>query len=125
MPLFEIEKVFFQYPSASDFELQQAVLSVEKADLVGLLGPAYARTEEEGRALVREILRAPADILPDEGARLLRIRLHGLANPRSNEAVKHLCEQLNELEISYPATALRMRYEPGFVPSISATGQES
>ena len=93
--------------------------------LVGLLGPAYARTEEEGRALVREILRAPADILPDEGAGVLRIRLHGLANPRSNEAVKHLCEQLNELEISYPATALRMRYEPGFVPSISATGQES
>ena len=93
--------------------------------LVGLLGPAYARTEQEGRALVREILRAPADILPDEGAGVLRIRVHGLANPRSNEAIKHLCEQLNELEISYPATALRMRYEPGFVPSISTTGQES
>jgi hypothetical protein len=93
--------------------------------LVGVLGPAYARTEEEGRALVREILRASADILPDEGAGVLRVRLHGLANPRSNEAVKHLCEQLNELDITYPATALRLRYEPGFVPSISATGQES
>ena len=69
--------------------------------------------------------RGTADILPDEGASVLRIRLHGLANPRSNEALKHLCEQLNELETSYPATALRMRYEPGFVPSISATGQES
>jgi hypothetical protein len=93
--------------------------------LVGVLGPAYARTEEEGRALVREILRSSADILPDEGAGVLRVRLHGLANPRSNEAVKHLCEQLNELDITYPATALRLRYEPGFVPSISATGQES
>jgi hypothetical protein len=93
--------------------------------LVGVLGPAYARTQEEGRALVREILRASADILPDEGAGVLRVRLHGLANPRSNEAVKHLCEQLNELDITYPATALRLRYEPGFVPSISATGQES
>jgi hypothetical protein len=93
--------------------------------LVGVLGPAYARTEEEGRALVREILRSSADILPDEGAGVLRVRLHGLANPRSNEAVKHLCEQLNELDITYPATALRLRYEPGFVPSISATSQES
>ena len=93
--------------------------------LVGLLGPAYARTEEEGRALVREILRAPADILPDEEAGVLHVRLHGLANPRSNEAVKHLCEQLNELQMIYPATALRLRYEPGFVPSISTTGQES
>ena len=93
--------------------------------LVGLLGAAYARTQEEGRALVREILSAPADILPDEQAGVLRIRLHGLANPRSNEAVRYLCEQLNELEIDYPATALRMRYETAFVSSISATGQES
>lgn len=93
--------------------------------LVGVLGPAYARTEEEGRALVREILRASADILPDKGAGVLRVRLHGLANPRSNEAVKHLCARLNELDITYPATALRLRYEPGFVPSILATGQAS
>jgi len=48
--------------------------------LVGLLGPAYVRTEEEGRALVREVLRTPADILPDERSGVLRIRLHGLAN---------------------------------------------
>jgi len=93
--------------------------------LVGLLGPAYARTEEEGRALVQEILRASADILPDDGAGVLHVRLHGLANPRSNEAVKHLCEELTELAITYPATALRVRYESSFVPSISATGQES
>lgn len=93
--------------------------------LVGLLGPAYARTEQEGRALVREILRAAADILPDEEAGLLRVRLHGLANPRSNEAVKHLCERLNELDVTYPATALRVLYEASFVPSISTPGQES
>jgi len=39
--------------------------------------------------------------------------------------VAHLCEALNEAEIRYPGTQLRLRYEPGFVPSISATGQES
>jgi hypothetical protein len=93
--------------------------------LVGLLGLAYARTQEEGRALVREILSAPADILPDDQAGVLHIRLHGLANPRSNEAVLYLCAQLNELETDYPATALRMRFETAFVPSISAAGQES
>jgi transposase len=94
--------------------------------LVGLLNDeAYARTEEEGRALVREILRAPADVLPDKQEGVLRVRLHGLANPRSNAAVAHLCETLNEAEIRYPGTQLRLCYEPGFVPSISATGQES
>ncbi len=105
-------------------EIACALLLIVFVEGRDALGPAYARTEEEGRALVREILRAPADILPDEEAGVLLIRLHGLANPRSNEAVKHLCEQLNELEISYPRTALRMRYEPAFVPSITPTGQE-
>ena len=83
--------------------------------LVGLLGSAYARSEEEGRALVREILRAPADILPDEEAGVLRIRIHGLANPRSNAAVKHLCRELNEARTQYPGTGLYLRYEPAFV----------
>jgi hypothetical protein len=81
--------------------------------LVGLLDDeVYARTEEEGRALVREILRTPADVLPDERKGVLRVRLHGLANPRSNEAVRHLCEALNETEIRYPGTRLRLKYEP-------------
>jgi len=94
--------------------------------LVGLLNDkVYARTEEEGRALVREILRTPADVLPNEREGVLRVRLHGLANQRSNAAVRHLCEALNEAEISYPGTRLRLRYEPPNVASILATGQES
>lgn len=94
--------------------------------LVGLLDDeVYARTEEEGRALVREVLRAPADVLPDERAGVLRVRLHGLANPRSNAAVRHLCEALNEKEITYPGTRLRMRYEAPDVASILGAGQES
>ena len=94
--------------------------------LVGLLNDkVYARTEEEGRALVREILRTSADVLPDEREGVLRVRLHGLANPRSNEAVRHLCEALNDAEITYPGTRLRLCYEPLNVASNLATGQES
>lgn len=94
--------------------------------LVGMLDDdAYARTEDEGRALVREVLRVPADILPDEREGVLRVRLHGLANPRSNAAVRHLCEALNEREVTYPGTRLRVRYEAPEVASISGTSQES
>ena len=97
-----------------------------ETSLVGLLNDeVYARTEEEGRALVREILRTPADVLPDEREGILRVRLHGLANPRSNAAARHLCETLNEAEITYPGTRLRLRYEPPNDASIFATGQES
>ena len=71
----------------------------------------YARTEEEGRALVREILRAPADVLPDEKEGVLHVRLHGLANPRSNAAARQLCQALNATEIMYPGTRLH-RFQP-------------
>ena len=80
--------------------------------LVRALAPHYAKTDEDGRALVREILLSSADILPQPEARQLRVRLHSLANPRSNQAVAHLCETLNALALQYPGTNLTLVYEP-------------
>jgi len=80
--------------------------------LVRLLGPHYARTEEEGRALLREVFSTPADLLPDEAAGVLRVRLHTLANPRSNQALAALCEALTATGTCFPATNLRLVYEP-------------
>jgi transposase-like protein len=77
--------------------------------LVRWLAPRYARTEDEGRALVREMLLASADILTE--AHRLRVRLHSLANRRSNEALAKLCEILNALEVKYPGTDLTLVYE--------------
>jgi transposase-like protein len=79
--------------------------------LVGCLAPHYARTEDEGRALVREMLVASADIIPQPEHDRLLVRLHSLANPRSNEALANLCETLNALEFTYPGTRLRLLYE--------------
>lgn len=80
--------------------------------LVRCLAPHYAKTEDEGRALIREMLSSSADIVPD-GQRL-RIRLHALANPRSNQALAHVCATLNALELQYPGTTLALVYEaPG------------
>jgi transposase-like protein len=77
--------------------------------LVRWLAPRYARTEDEGRALVREMLLASVDILPE--AHRLRVRLHSSANRRSNEALAKLCEILNALEVKYPGTDLTLVYE--------------
>jgi len=79
--------------------------------LVQLLQPGYARSEQEGRALVREVLRSPADVLPDRQAGLLRVRLHGMPNARTNTAVTQLCERLNEAQVKYPGTPLTLRFE--------------
>jgi len=82
--------------------------------LVRCLTPHYVRTEEEGRALIREMLLTSADLLPEADNHRLRVRLHSLANPRSNEALAKLCETLNALEIRYPGTDLKLVYQaPG------------
>jgi transposase-like protein len=77
--------------------------------LVRCLAPHYAKTEDEGRALIREMLSSSADLVP-EGQRL-RIRVHSLANPRSNQALAHVCATLNALELQYPGTTLTLMYE--------------
>ena len=93
--------------------------------LVHLLGSDYARTEEEGRALVRDIIRTSADIVPDKTANVLRVRLHGLANWRSNIAVARLCKHLNDARVRYPGTSLTVQYEALNSAKILALCQES
>jgi hypothetical protein len=80
--------------------------------LVRALTPHYHRTEEEGRALIREMLLTSADLLPQPADQRLVVRLHSLANPRSNEALARLCDTLNALKVCYPGTDLTLVYQP-------------
>ena len=70
-------------------------------------GPSV--TEALTRIVERSAKILSIRILP-EAARL-RIRIHSLATPRSNAALAHLCETLNELELRYPGTDLKLMYE--------------
>ena len=82
--------------------------------LVRCLTPHYVRTEDDGRALIREMLLTSADILPQPDEQRLLVRLHSLANPRSNDALATLCETLTTLEVRYPGTDLKLVYQaPG------------
>jgi len=65
---------------------------------------------DEARALLRDLFRSDADLYPDEAAGVLEVRLHTLANPRSNRAVQHLLDHLNAAEFVYPGTTLRLTY---------------
>lgn len=68
-------------------------------------------TEDDGRALVREMLLSSADIVPQAQEHRLLVRLHSLANPRHNNALAKLCQPLNALEVRYPGTDLTLVYE--------------
>jgi hypothetical protein len=65
---------------------------------------------DEARSLLRDLFRSDADIHPDEAAGVLEVRLHTLANPRSNRAIQHLLDHLNATEFVYPGTTLRLSY---------------
>jgi len=79
--------------------------------LVRCLAHHYAKTEDDGRALIREMLLTSADILPQPEEHRLLVRVHSLANPRSNQALAKLCEVLNASEIRYPGTDLQLVYQ--------------
>ena len=65
---------------------------------------------DEARSLVRDLFRSHADIHPDPAAGTLAVRLHTLANPRSNRAVQHLLVHLNAAEFTYLGTNFRLTY---------------
>ena len=66
---------------------------------------------DDARSLLRAIYRTEADLLPDNEKGTLTIRLHHLANCSGDEAVRHLCEELNATDTVFPGTNLRMVYE--------------
>jgi DNA-binding CsgD family transcriptional regulator len=79
-----------------------------ESDLMALLEPLYARNDDEGRTLLHELFRTPADIEPKDSE--LRLTIHPLSSPHRTLAAKALCNALNELAIPFPGSKLRLRF---------------
>jgi len=86
--------------------------------------------EDDARALLRDLFRSEADLLPDTTQGVLKVRVHPMANPRSNRAIAHLLTHLNEASFTYPGTKLTLTYtmpgvlEPDSGPLEIPGGQE-
>lgn len=68
---------------------------------------------DEARTLLRSIYTTEADLLPDYQNKTLTVRLHHLAQHRSDQSVALLCAELNQTETVFPRTDLRMIFEIG------------
>ena len=77
--------------------------------LAGIVREELARYDD-GRVLIQDLCRSEADIIPDPDQGILTIVVHGMATARSNRAIRHLLETLNESESNYPGTNLRLVY---------------
>ena len=78
--------------------------------MVMILREKMARPDD-ARSLAREIFVSTADLIPDEQAGTLTVKLHHLTNHASDEAVRHLAQYLNASETIYPGTNLRLIYQ--------------
>jgi predicted nucleic acid-binding Zn-ribbon protein len=69
------------------------------------------RREDDARSLLRALYHTEADLVPDEQAGTLTVRVHHQANRCHDEIIRHLCHELNETETIFPGTSLRLVYE--------------
>jgi hypothetical protein len=60
------------------------------------------------RMIVKQITNAPADPKPDYDNKILLVRLHHLSAKRYNKAIRQLVELLNQTEIIFPGTDLKL-----------------
>ena len=69
------------------------------------------RREDDARSLLRALYGTEADLLPDEKAGTLTVRVHHQASHCNDEITHHLCNELNQTETIFPGTSLRIVYE--------------
>jgi hypothetical protein len=82
-----------------------------ESSLYGLLPEFYPNARKDGRQLLKDIFTTDADLIPDYQNNILHVRLHSLATPRANQAVKHICDFLNQAETYFPTTNLKLHYQ--------------
>jgi transposase len=82
-----------------------------ETSLLNLMGPHFARNNDEGRAFLKNVFQQPADIIPDEDQGILNVEFHTMSNPRSNGALKELCEIMNEQSYVYPGTKMKLVFK--------------
>jgi hypothetical protein len=68
---------------------------------------------EDTRALLRQIYETEIDLIPDLESNTLTIRLHHLTQAAHDQAVRHLCDELNATETIFPGTELKLVYQLG------------
>ena len=82
-----------------------------ETQLANLVGPLLPSRHDEARKFMRQVFELPADLLPNYERGELVVRLHSMTTPRDNRALASLCGVLNELDVSYPDTELRLVLE--------------
>ena len=77
--------------------------------MAGIIREELTR-QDDARSVLRDLFRSTTDIIPLPETNELEVRIHPLANPRTNRAIEHLLQELNTASVTYPGTKLRLVY---------------
>ena len=86
--------------------------------MVGLITSPTVDSSD-ARRLLQDLFVTEADILPDPENEQLNIRVHNASRPAANRALAQLFEHLNNAEVKYPGTEMRLVYELGGYTSLN------
>jgi hypothetical protein len=75
-----------------------------------------ALNSSDARRLLQDLFVTEADILPDPENEQLRTRVHSASSSAANRALSQLLEHLNNAEVKYPGTQMRLVYQLGDIP---------
>ena len=78
--------------------------------LANIIRPQMAR-KDEARSVVRQIFNTEVNLKPDEQNKLLVIELHNLANEYSDQLAQIICDALNDTEITFPGSDMKIFYK--------------
>lgn len=79
--------------------------------VASLMSPYLANADKEKRMVVKQIIQANADVIPDYKNNILKVVLYSLSANRYNQAAAELASLLNQTETKFPGTELRMVFE--------------
>ncbi len=90
-------------------------------DLRPVVNPAWRELDRQCRSLKGKFTQrgarfaalalkseSDADVIPEGETKVLEVRIHTLANPRSSRAIEHLLDHLNAAECTYPGTDFQL-----------------
>ena len=80
--------------------------------MVGLITGSRVDSSD-ARRLLQDLFTTEADILPSPEAGQLNIRVHSASRPAANRALAQLFEHLNNAQVKYPGTEMRLIFEIG------------
>jgi hypothetical protein len=108
------EERFKQLATSSKYFIDTIKMIAYRAEtaMVNIMREVMSKVDD-GRSLLRCIYNATVDLLPDKQNDILIVKVHYLASRAANKIAEHLCQELNNAEVIFPGTNMRIIYKLG------------